>query len=193
MSRLRLKYKCIGEIVGSDGLAIVTLTDEPETRALNIVCDKAMRHQLQMRTGHLDICNSLLPEVLAMMLGDYVQVKRLEVTIYDIVDGQYKATLLNPDNFSLRQIRLSDAILLHFIAGVPLYIDEQLMNAQSVPFDEKQTRISIPLNTLETDKLKEELERAVEEEDYRLASYIQEELNKRKNRSLNPSETDQES
>ena len=127
MARQRLKYKGLADIVGSEGMCVIMLTDEPETRCLNIICDKTMSQQLQMRTGHLDICNCLLPEVLMKFLGDYVPVKKLEINIQNILDGQYLVGLMNTDNYAIHRIRLSDAVLLHLIADVPLYIDEQLM------------------------------------------------------------------
>ena len=179
MVRTQLKYNNLAEIVGSDGLAIITLTDEPASRAIHIVCDQAIRNQLQMRANQLDVCNSMLPEVLTAMLEDYIKKKKLEITIYDVKDGQYLTTLMNTDNFSIRKIRLSDAVLLHVVAGVPVFIDEKLMASQSAPFQPDMSKISIPINTLDTDKLQAELEKAVEEENYRLASYIKEELNKR--------------
>lgn len=193
MARQRLKYKGLADIVGSEGMCVIMLTDEPETRCLNIICDKTMSHQLQMRTGHLDICNCLLPEVLMKFLGDYVPVKKLEINIQNILDGQYLVGLMNTDNYAIHRIRLSDAVLLHLIADVPLYIDEQLMKMQSSPYTENQTKLSIPLNTLDTEKLKEELQRAIEDEDYRLASNIKEELNKRESFFLNIPGIDQTS
>lgn len=185
MVRTRLRYHRLAEIVGTDGLAILTLTDENDRRALNVVCDQSMRHQLQMRAEQHDLCNLLLPEVMLMMLNDYVDVKKLELTIFGIHEGQYLVSLLNQDNYSIHQIRLSDAVLLHVMANVPLYIDEKLMESQSIPFDSEQTRISIPINTIDTEKLKAELDKAVEDEDYRLASYIKEELSKRKPKDEN--------
>lgn len=193
MARQRLKYKGLADIVGSEGMCVIMLTDEPETRCLNIICDKTMSQQLQMRTGHLDICNCLLPEVLMKFLGDYVPVKKLEINIQNILDGQYLVGLMNTDNYAIHRIRLSDAVLLHLIADVPLYIDEQLMKMQSSPYTENQTKLSIPINTLETEKLKEELQRAIEDEDYRLASNIKEELNKRESFFLNIPGIDQTS
>lgn len=180
MERTQLVYKSLAEILESDGLAIITLIDQTGSRALHIICDKTMRNQLQMRAKQHDICHMMLPEVLTSMLSDYVNTKKLEIMIYDIHDGQYLTTLMNPDNYAIRQIRLSDAILLHVIADVPIYIDEKLMKSQGVAFLPDETRISIPINTLDTEKLEAELTRAVEEEDYRLASYIKEELNRRK-------------
>jgi len=87
---------------------------------------------------------------------------------------------MNSENCSIRQLRLSDAVLLHVIAGVPMYIDQKLMQSQSVPFQADMEKVSIPINALDNAKLQEELDKAVEEENYRLASYIQEELNRRK-------------
>ena len=179
MVRTRLIYRSLAEIVGSDGLAIITLTDEPLARALSIVCDGTMRNQLQMRAAHSELCQSMLPEVLSMMLDDYVKMQKLEIMIYSIRNGQYMVTLMNTDNYSIYSIRISDAILLNVIADVPIYIDEELMKAQSAPYNPNLQQVSIPINTLDTEKLKTELEKAVEKEDYRLASYIKEELNRR--------------
>ncbi len=180
MERISLRYRSLSEIVGSaDGMSIITLTDESEERALNIICDKTMAAQLQLRSEQVAICKSLLPEVLMAMLQEYVDLKDLEITVYDIRDGQYLVSLMNSDNYFIRQIRMSDAILLHVISNIPISIDKKLMQAQSVPFRPNVERVSIPINVLETDKLREELGKAVEEEDYRLASYINEELKRR--------------
>lgn len=180
MERISLRYRSLSEIVGSaDGMSIITLTDEAEERALNIICDKTMAAQLQLRSEQVAICKSLLPEVLTAMLQEYVDLKDLEITVYDIRDGQYLVSLMNSDNYFIRQIRMSDAILLHVISNIPISIDKKLMQAQSVPFRPNVERVSIPINVLETDKLREELGKAVEEEDYRLASYINEELKRR--------------
>ena len=188
MERTPLIYRSLAEIVESDGLAIITLTDQSATRALNIICDETMRNPLQMRAKRLDICSMMLPEVMTQFLADYVNVKKMEITVFDIKDGQYLATLMNTDNLSIRQIRMSDAILLHVIADVPMYIDEKLMKSQSVAFQPDETRVSIPINTLDTEKLEAELTKAVEEENYRLAAYIKEELNRRKNIQNNQTE-----
>jgi bifunctional DNase/RNase len=86
---------------------------------------------------------------------------------------------MNVDTFSIRKIRMSDAVLLSMISDVPLYIDGALMEQQSIPFQEANTRVSIPINTLDIDKLKEALDKAVDEENYRLASVIKDELGRR--------------
>ena len=179
MERVPLMYMGIGEVIDSDGIGIITLTDSNAKRALNIVCDNVMLGQLRLRTTHNDRCRFLLPEVLMAMLNDYVNPAVLEIVIYGIKDGQYLATLTNTDTFTERKIRLSDAVLLHIIEDVPMYIDKELMDSQSTPFKADMTKITVPINTLGTEQLKESLQQAVDEEDYRLASIIQEELKKR--------------
>lgn len=179
MNRLQLVYKSVGEIVGSEELAVITLTDTAEQRAINFVCDNVTKCQLQMHTLHNSSCYNHLPEVLLSMLNDYVKSSKMEMVIYDIKDGQYQVTLMNVDTFSIRKIRMSDAVLLSMISDVPLYIDGALMEQQSIPFQEANTRVSIPINTLDIDKLKEALDKAVDEENYRLASVIKDELGRR--------------
>lgn len=51
---------------------------------------------------------------------------------------------------------------------------------QSMPYAGHADRLAIPINTLDTKKLAIELQKAISEEDYRLASQIQDELNRRK-------------
>ncbi|MBQ8656258.1 MAG: bifunctional nuclease family protein [Prevotella sp.] len=179
MERVRLIYKSLSEVVNSNGVGIITLTDETESRALNIVCDQTLGRQLHMRTEAMESCRFLLPEVMLAMLSDYVDQLTLEIVIYDVNDGQFLTTLCNTDNLSERKIRLSDAILLHLIGDIPIYIEKQLMASLSMPYEANMTKISIPINTLNTEKLKEGLERAIEEENYLLASNIKDELNRR--------------
>ena len=55
------------------------------------------------------------------------------------------------------------------------------MLKQSSPYSENQMQMPIPINSLDTKKLQEELDKAINSENYRLASHLKEELDKRKN------------
>lgn len=179
MNRTRLIFKSISEIVGGDGMAVIILTDMDEKRAISVVCDGAMMYQIGIRKSDNKEKSKFLPEVMASMLCDFTDITRFEINIHNIVDGEYKTTIMNIDTLDLHQIRLSDAILLSIVANVPIYIDSQLMYKQSSFYRGASDRMAIPINTLDTEKLKEELGKAVENEDYRLASQIKEELSKR--------------
>lgn len=178
MNRVRLFYKDVSEIVGSNGFSVVRLTDFDEQRAICVVCDKALTDQLTIRINRQPGRELMLPEVLMQMLNSYGH-DAMELLVYDICDGQYRVSLLNRQTLTFKSIRMSDAVLLHYISRIPFYIEEGLMVRQSSPYSPNARGISIPINTLDTAHLNRELERAIAEENYRLASYLHEEIQRR--------------
>ena len=171
MGRVRLFYRDISEIVGSNGFSVARLTDAECLLAICVICDKAMTDQLSIRFNKTPGREQMLPEVLIKMLCPN-GVDGLELMVYDIRDGQYRVSLLNRRSALVLPIRMSDALLLHYITHLPFYIDEDLMIRQSTPYSPEARGISIPINTLDIDHLNKELERAVAEENYRLASFL---------------------
>ena len=77
-------------------------------------------------------------------------------------------------------MRMSDAVLLNIISECPLYIEEQLMRQQSVPFDENARGVAIPINTMDVRRLNMALQRAIDNENYELASQLRDEIKRRK-------------
>ena len=101
--------------------------------------------------------------------------------IYGIHDGQYQVVLSDCDYTNNVRLRMSDAVLLTVISdNIPLYIEQTLMERQSVPFDPKAMGIAIPINTMDNQRLGEALQHAIEEENYELASHLRDEINRRK-------------
>ena len=105
----------------------------------------------------------------------------MEIIISDIIEGQYQAFLNNKKTLAPLPIRASDAVLLSVAADVPIYIESRLMQRQSVRFSENSHGIAIPVNTLSTEMLDEALRKAVEQENYELASQLRDEKRKRGN------------
>lgn len=181
MFRIQLFFSDISEIIGSDGLSVVLLVDANRQRTLTVVCDKAMTAQIALRVNRIPAKETFLPEVLWEMIKSTGQtVKDFEMLIYDVRDGQYMVTLLNRQTATLRQIRMSDAILLNHISHIPIFIEKELFERQASPIPNNKTGISIPINVIDTEHLNRELEKAISEENYRLASHLHEELKKRK-------------
>ena len=178
MNRIQLFYNDMSEIVGSDGFSVVRLIDIDEQRAICVICDKAMTEQMTIRFNRLPGYQRMLPEVLLDMFAAKEKAN-MELMVYDIIDGQYSVTLLNKYTLEHRPIRMSDAVLLHFISKIPIYIEEGLMQRQCTRYTPDAVGISIPINTLDTERLNQELERAIEAEDYHLASYLHEEIQRR--------------
>lgn len=179
MGRTRLKMQEISEIVGSDGLSVVVLTDEAKKSAVNIVIDHAMMVQLNLRRSKVRETGLMLPEVLVSMF----QVSKdqgYELMIYDVSEGQYKVTLLCRRTMAMHPIRISDAVLLSFISGIPLYMDDNLLYRQSSPYSSNKEGISIPINVIDLGQLKVALEKAIADEDYRLAGQLKKEIDSRR-------------
>ena len=176
MKRTLLRFENIRQIVGTDELSVVLLTDLEQRRTLSVVCDHDMTKQMMMRlNGKREVCRTLLPEVLVKLLPS-----TYEMMIVGIYDGQYQVMLMDTQSGESQRIRISDAILLSLISKVPLYIEDRLMERQSVPFDEHASGVSIPINTMDTARLKLALKSAVEDENYELASQLRDEIKRRR-------------
>ena len=67
---------------------------------------------------------------------------------------------------------MSDALLLHLIKGVKLLIDSHLFAVISQPYTGDEHQAYLPIDVLSNEQLEVQLERAVKEENYRLAANI---------------------
>ena len=179
MERVRLKFKGVSEIVGSDEIGLLILTDISEQNQLAIPCDRAMIREFGLRIGRAEVVGRLLPEVLWHFIAMQTNMQ-FEVLITGIMDGQYRALLVNTGNQEPVAIRISDAVLLAYIAKLPIYIDSVLMSKQCAPYVKEAQGVAIPVNTISTDMLKDALAKAIEEEKYELASHLRDELRRRR-------------
>ncbi|MGN1375977.1 MAG: bifunctional nuclease domain-containing protein [Prevotella sp.] len=179
MPKVRLYFSGVSEIVGGSDIALIILSDESRMRQLSIVCDKAMAVQIELRVKSVPITSIMLPEVLCRLLR-MDEMSSYEIHIDGINDGQYIMRLANTASGRSDQLRASDAILLSVISDIPLYIDQSLLLRQSVPFNSSHRGISIPINSLSEDMLNTALEQAIKDENYEMASYVRDEINRRK-------------
>ncbi|HCN54729.1 MAG: DUF151 domain-containing protein [Prevotella sp.] len=181
MNKVRLKFKWATEILGTENIGLLILTDELEQRQLTVPCDRNMMYQFSVRMSHLPIADRMIPEVLWEVISTQTDLK-FEIFINDLIDGQYRAMLYNTETLVPIAMRASDAVLLAFISKtIPLYIEEGLFRRQSVEYHKEATGVSIPLNTISDEMLQNALQKAVEEEKYELASHLRDEINRRKN------------
>ncbi len=192
MNKIRLVLKGVSEIVGDDNLGLLILTDIAQTRQLSIICDKQMEYQFGLRMSKAPVANMMLPEVMAQVISRQTTLN-IELQIYDIVDGQYQASLVNNDTLQTVPIRASDAILFSFVSHCPLYIEERLMMRQSVPYSTNSPGMAIPVNSISNSMLQSALKKAIQEENYELASHLHEEMQRRKKRGAVFNEESQKS
>lgn len=181
MSRTRLKLKSVTEIVGTEEVGLLILVDEREERQIAVTCNRATLMQFQARLAGRPQ-PSRLPETLWQVVSRMVD-GTFDLVIYGLSDGQYKAVLYNDVTFDRFPLPASDAVLLSLIASVPLYIETKLMEIQSSPYHASATGMAIPVNTISNEMLSKALEKAVEDENYELASYLRDEQRRRSNSS----------
>lgn len=174
MKRIRLVFNGISNIVGIEELSILKLADADGNRQITVVCEKDMSRQIEMRMMNVPIRRRLLPEVLCTLLQSRYNAD-MEIIVSDIANGQYRANLYCDGMDSPVPVRISDAVLLSIVSKTPMYIDANLMACQSTPCNANPSRLSMPINALTDEMLSAALEKAIEEEDYELASLLNKE------------------
>lgn len=178
MDKIKLKLTAISEILGVEDVVLLNLVDEGMERQLFVTCEREMSRELQMYMMDKNETKSLLPTVMfgIMQSQSYQQ---LMVVIKDVRDGEYDVEVVDTLQDKHYPIRCSDGILFSLVCNAPLYASRHLMLTQSVPFKMGATKVGLPLTVLSDDMLKMSLEKAIETENYEMASNLRDELNKR--------------
>lgn len=185
---IKIKYKYTQEIRQANFVHLLILVDESEKRQLVVITDKStamnisatyeaqkrpMTRRLFFERSALYVAMSLIPEPMK---------KLMFIHIDGLVDSQYHAHLVrrNADiNDELHELRISEAVLLSVVSGIPLYIDDHLWRIQSTPHNANSNGTSIPTNTLPLPMLKKALQEAIDSENYELAKVLNEEIHNR--------------
>lgn len=175
----RLYYKYARQLSGNDDIRLIILTDEDNKRLITMICETATANAIELRVNNRHAAKNQLPEVAAQILGEKGALN-MDFVIDDIEDGQYISYIHDRDSGRKFQIRASDGILFAIVANIPIYIDSALMKRQAMKDQGLLTRINVPVNTLTTSMLEENLQRALDKEDYRTASTLHNELERRK-------------
>ena len=115
-----------------------------------------------------------------------------EVIINKFQEGIFYALLVCNDGIKVQQIdsRTSDAIALAIRFGSPIYTYEHIMAQAGITYEDEeseQTAFERPVEEVESEfsafsmeELEEELQKAVDNEDYEKASLLRDEIKKRK-------------
>lgn len=184
MNKVRLLFNNVSQILGNDNIAVIVLTDEFELQQITLICDKTTKEAINMRVKKLSETKDMLPEVLTEMLKAK-GINNYEILIQDVNDGQYITVVRDNSNGDNFRVKASQAILLSIISDIPIYITEELMRKQANDFFGKGLKLSMPINVITDSMLEESLKKAIEDENYEIASKLSKELNKRKNKDHN--------
>lgn len=178
MDKVKLNIVGISEIVGLDDVALLALVDDQKDRQLVVTCDKAMVKLIKRYMTNEPHVGMLFPQVMADVLkaqGCY----DLEVWITDVNDGEYKTEVVDGISQKHFPIRCSDGILFSLVSNAPIYVPGKLMMRQSVPFRLGESKIGLPLTVLSEKMLEMAMQKAIETENFEMASNLRDELNKR--------------
>ncbi len=121
------------------------------------------------------------------------QIDVVEVVIYNLVEGVFYAKLIcsKDGKFSEIDARTSDAIALgvrfkcpiytfeNILASAGILLDENAELQQDTPSSDASNSAEKPTATYNVEELEQQLQEAIENEDYELASRLRDEINKR--------------
>ena len=126
-----------------------------------------------------------------------LQIELIEVMIYKFENGAFSAEVLlqQDDRMYHFDARTSDAVALALRTNSPIYTTEEIMRNMAVVFresdpqeksscetiknDDDPEHILEVLSEIHIDALKKRLEEALQEEDYELATWLRDEINRR--------------
>ena len=183
--KLRLTLDCVGSIKKDENLCVVQLKEKNYDLQLTFITNQNMGCELLMRLDDSPVGKSrlqrLLPEVMWESLRGFSDSEDYEMCIESVEsDGEYRTVLYNKLYGGHYDIRLADAVLLQEVSGIPLYIRKSLAKSQMFHPTGKRNVTALPLNVMPLDVLEKSLAECIENEDYRAAQRLNEEINKRK-------------
>lgn len=176
---IQLVFNNISEILGNKKIGIIVLTDILQERQIAVICDEMTKEAISIRTKKMvDTSNELAEALIKVM--EWNGIDDCEVVMEDVKDEQYSTFIHERKSNKKTPVKASHGILLSLITGCPIMMRRGLMDKQSNSFMGKSEKLSVPINVLSESMLKESLERAIEEENYEMASKLNKELNRRK-------------
>lgn len=191
MARVKLKFRMVSQVMGSGNGGLLVVTDKEGERQVAIPCDAETLEMFSARMDKPDDYKRRLPEVLVSIFTWQVDLN-LEIMIDGVNDGSYHAMVVNCDTLEQTPINDCDAVLLNFLSkdNIPLYMEERLFLRQSTRFDATARGVAMPINSITDAMLEEALKKAVADENYELASQLNDEMKRRKLKDGNKEATE---
>jgi len=164
---------------------VVILKERSEKRILPIFIGAVEARAIALYNNKVQVPRPLTHDLLKNVL-EYLEWKLQRIEVCDLKEGTFYARLVLEKNGDVIEIdsRPSDAIALALRSSAPMYVDEKVMEEAGRLADE--IKISEEEHTLKEndadeilsaeEKLKSELEKAVEEERYEDAAKIRDDL-----------------
>lgn len=177
-----LKVLSVSKCTKDGGAYMAVLREREGKRILPVLMERSDAFQLMMKMkGGKSVLPSTMADVMKaafMQSGMTVE----EIRIAAVQAGVTYCHILYSDRTQyhmLHYCRASDGLILAHTFDCPITINESLLEHQYMREVGADT-YSIPVNSVNVEALKEALKRAVEDENYELASQLRDEIERRK-------------
>lgn len=175
------------------GAYALIFAEESGIRRLPIVIGTPEAQSIAIVMENISPPRPLTHDLLHTILNQ-LNIKLVEVCIYKFEDGAFFSELLLKQNDIEFRIdsRTSDAVALAIRTHSPIYTTEKIMQEMAIVFDEKEpssTKEQPEIDASETpeenitdlphDLLQKNLQEAINEENYELATRLRDEINRR--------------
>ena len=186
MTKVELKVQDLLQRASNDKFYIALLREAAGTRSLPILVGLLEAQAIAMYLKEVSTERPMLHDLLAGM-ADAFAIHIREVYIYKVKSGVFYSYLVCEQYGQEVNVdaRTSDAIAIALHQGCPIYIDEQLLNAQCMR-DEGGGAYSMPITVMNTDVLRGVLQTAIEREDYELAAHLRDVIKEREEGEKDP-------
>lgn len=193
MARIKLFLQQATEVMGEEKEGLLILTDSFQERQIAVPCSSKMFDEFKSRMNNPKH-QTELSDILFNVIKWQTELS-LELVIINVDNGHYSAILSNTDSLEQVPIDGEQAVLLNYISKdkIPLFIEEKLFLKQSSVYDMKAKGVSLPVNTLSSSMLRKAMEKAIEAENYELASQLRDELNRRQTNTHENNATEESS
>lgn len=163
----------------ADNFYITLLRERDGNRNLPILVGVLEAQAIAMCLKEVKPSRPMLHDLLAGM-ADAFAIRFSEVYIYKVKNGVFYSYLVCEQYGQTVNVeaRTSDAVAIALHQGCPIYIDEDLLNAQCMR-DEGEGAFSMPLTVMNTEVLRNVMQTAIQREDYELAAHIRDVIRQR--------------
>jgi bifunctional DNase/RNase len=188
--KIRLHVLGLTYSQGQSGAYALVLGETNGLRRIPIIIGQNEAQSIAIQLQGLEAPRPLTHDLIHQIMKEF-KLELREVFIYKMEKEIFFSELFcwrESEEIKKIDARTSDAIALAVRANCPIYIDEEIFNTNSIIFDSETTEEpenqiieeQKSLEKLSIEELEEELQKAIEVENYELASEIRDEMRKRK-------------
>ena len=185
---VKMVVHSFSDLVGKYNKGVITLKEKDGEHYVPIVCNANEKDRviafLNGKTLPFEDRFGAFGTLLKMMTPTLR--RNYNLVVVKLIIGRYLACLCRkgseiPEALSDDMIRIEDAIILSYLAKMPLYMTESLMESQSIKVTPRMPIIALPYTVLSNEMLHDAYKESIDDERYEVAQVLKLELDRRRN------------